>query len=367
MKHSNLGASNAHRWLNCAGSVAAEAGLPNTSSPFAEEGTRAHDLAELALTNGDAALDHFADQEMAGFVRVYTEYVQRLSVGADLVMIEERVNYSDWVDGGFGTADAVILNGQHIHVVDLKYGMGVPVSAENNPQGMLYALGAYAAVSHIVDIKSVTISIVQPRLDSISEWTITIPDLLRWADWVSLRAEATKEADAPRAPGEKTCRWCKAKHNCGALLKATTDALMVEFDDLDNMPNPDTLTEEQIGAALAAKSLIEGWLNAVASHVKERLESGLGFDGYKLVAGRSSRSWIDESAVGSKLEGMIGDKATVTKLISPAQAEKALGAKRKAEIADFITTKSGAPSLAPESDTRPAVNVNVSDFDVVIE
>lgn len=366
MKHSNLGASGAHRWLYCPGSVAAEAALPDASSIFAEEGTRAHDLAELALRTGSAALDLFEDEEMAGFVRVYTEYVERLSVDADLVMIEERVDYSDWVDGGFGTADAVVLRGNSLHVCDLKYGMGVPVSADENQQGMLYALGAYAAVGHLVDVESVTISIIQPRLDSISEWAISVPDLLRWADWVAQRAEATKAPDAPRVPGEKTCRWCNAKHNCGALLKATTDALLTEFDDLDNLPNPDTLTDDQIGAALAAKALIEGWLNAVAGHVKGRLESGEGFPGYKLVAGRSSRSWKDEDDAAKELCKMIGaDRAIVTKLISPAQAEKALGAKRKGDIADMIAVKHGAASLAPESDTRPAINVSINDFDVV--
>jgi len=366
--HASLGASNAHRWLYCPGSVKAEDGLPNTSSPFAEEGTRAHDLAELALTTVPAALDLFEDQDMANHVRVYTEYVERLSAGADLVLIEERVDYSDWVDGGFGTADAVVVRGDTLHVVDLKYGMGVPVSAEDNPQGMLYGLGAYAAVGAIVEVTRVVISIIQPRLDSISEWEISLADLLRWAEWVSARAEATKADDAPRVPGEKTCRWCKAKHNCAALLKQTTDALMTEFDDLENLPNPDTLTDAQIATALAAKGLIEGWLSAVASHVKGRLEDGVGFEGYKLVAGRSSRNWSDSEAAEKTLRDMIGpDRAIVTTLISPAQAEKALGAKRKADIADLIATKTGAPTLAPESDKRPAINISDSDFDVVDE
>lgn len=364
MKHSNLGASSAHRWAYCPGSVAACADLPNTSSAFAEEGTQAHDLAETALIYGSAALDHFEDQDMAGFVRVYTEYVERLAADADHLEIEGRVSFQDWVPGGFGTADAIVLRGDTLHVVDLKYGMGVQVYAENNPQGMLYALGAYSEMRGEVDVRHVVITIVQPRLDHISEWAISVPDLLRWAEWVSQRAEATKAPDAPRVAGDSQCKFCLAKHNCGALLKATTDALLVEFDDLGNVPNPDTLTDAQISDALAAKSLIEGWLNAVSIHVKGRLETGEGFPGYKLVAGRSSRSWIDESAAESKLAGMIGDKATVTKLISPAQAEKALGAKRKTEIADFIAKKEGAPTLAPESDKRPAVNVNISDFDV---
>jgi len=365
MKHASLGASSAHRWAYCPGSVAASADLPNTSSPFAVEGTTAHDLAELALRAGSSALNHFENQEMADFVSVYTEYVERLSVGADMTMIEQRVDYGDWVPGGFGTSDAIVLRGDTLHVVDLKYGMGVQVYAENNPQGMLYALGAYNEIRHAADVQRVVITIVQPRLDHISEWEISIPGLLKWGEWISQRAEATAEPDAPRVAGASQCKFCLAKHNCGALLKHTTDAMLTEFDDLENLPAPDTLTDDQVGAALAAKGLIEGWLNAVQSHVVDRLESGQGFGGFKLVAGRSSRSWIDECAALKELSDMIGAGRAMTqpKLISPPQAEKALGAKRKVEIQNLITKTEGKPTLAPESDKRPAVNVQLSDFD----
>lgn len=365
MKHASLGASSAHRWAYCPGSVAASADLPNTTSPFAEQGTVAHDLAELALRTGSSALDHFENQEMAGFVSVYTEYVERLAVGADLMMIEQRVDYGDWVPGGFGTSDAIVLRGDTLHVVDLKYGMGVQVYAEENPQGMLYALGAYNEIRHAADVQRVIITIVQPRLDHVSEWEISLVDLLRWAEWISQRAEATAEADAPRVAGESQCKFCLAKHNCGALLKYTTDAMLTEFDDMDNLPAPDTLTDEQVGAALAAKGLIEGWLGAVQGHVVDRLANGEGFPGFKLVAGRSSRSWVDESAALKTLVGLVGNEKAMTepKLISPPQAEKVLGAKRKGEIQELIAKTEGKATLAPESDKRPAVNVQLSDFD----
>lgn len=365
MKHASLGASSAHRWAYCAGSVAASADLPNTSSVFAQEGTVAHDLAETALRHGSEGLAHFENQEMSGFVSVYTEYVERLAAGADITMIEQRVDYGDWVKGGFGTADAIVLRGDTLHVVDLKYGMGVKVYAENNPQGMLYALGAYNEISHAADVKRVTITIVQPRLDHISEWEISIPDLLKWAEWISQRAEATAEPNAPRVAGENQCKFCLAKHNCGALLQHTTDVMLTEFDDLDDLPAPDTLTDAQVGAALASKGLIEGWLSAVQSHVVGRLDGGQGFDGFKLVAGRSSRRWTDEGVALKELSALVGsDKAlTEPKLISPPQAEKVLGAKRKAEIQSLISKSEGKPMLAPESDKRPAVNVQLSDFE----
>ncbi len=200
--HAKLGASNAHRWLACPGSVAAEDGLPNTSSPFAEEGTVAHELAECVLNmaylppehvelkdwaayatvKSNEFLDLYEDEVMADFVRVYVEYVNNLAAGADHVEIEARVSYQQWVSGGFGTADAVILKGETLHICDLKYGMGVRVDAEENPQGMLYALGAFYEFDMLSDIKHVQIHIIQPRLDHISQWEISVPDLLRWAE-----------------------------------------------------------------------------------------------------------------------------------------------------------------------------------------
>lgn len=364
--HASLGASNAHRWLECAGSVKAEIGLPNTSSVFALEGTTAHDLAELTLTTTDGALDLFEDQEMAGFVRVYTDYVRSLSDTADLILIEQRVDYSDWVPKGFGTADAIVLNGDTLNVVDLKYGMGVQVYAQNNPQGMLYALGAYAEVNHIAEIKNVVITIVQPRLDHISEWSISVEDLLRWAEYATQRAEATQEDDAPRNAGEKQCRFCKAKHNCGELFRHTEKILMTEFDNINGLPNVDNMTDEQMGSVIAAKALIDGWISAISTHVTDRLEAGTGFTGYKLVEGRSTRRWYDDESAQFRLRELMGaEKSVTTKVISPTQAQKILGAKRKNEIAEMIVKPAGKPTLVPDSDNRLAINVTIDDFGVV--
>ena len=361
--HAKLGASNAHRWMACPGSVAAEDGLEDKASPFALEGTQAHDLAERTLLEGDHILDGHDNAEMAEFVRVYVDYVRQFTTHADDFAVEQRVDYSDWVPGGFGTADAVVLWGDTLHVIDLKYGMGVRVDAEENPQGMLYALGAYAMYSAFTDIERVCITIVQPRLDHISEWEISVADLLRWGEYAKQRAEATQEADAPRLPGEKQCRFCKAKATCAALLKHTEAVLGAEFDDLDNMPKANTLTEQQMRAALDAKPLIEGWLGAIEKSVKERLEDGDAFPGYKLVEGRSNRKWADEREAEAKLIRLLNDKAFApAKLISPAQAEKALGKKRAGEIGDLIVKPHGAPTLAPESDKRPAIGVSEEDF-----
>lgn len=363
--HAKLGASNAHRWLACPGSVNAEEGIPNTSSPFAEEGTAAHELAELALRTGTAALDAFDNQEMAEFVRVYVDYVNQIAVDADAFEIETRVSYEEWVPGGFGTSDAMIVKGDTLHICDLKYGMGVRVEAEDNPQGMLYALGAWQMVELAFDIKRVMIHIIQPRLDHIIRWEVSVPVLLRWAEWVKQRAEETLAEDAPRVPGEKQCRFCRAKGSCAALQKMTQDVILADFDDLENIPKANTLTDDQMRRALEAKPLIEAWLGAVEGLVKERLSNGEGFPGYKLVEGKSNRQWADDSVAAKVLADLIGINAAYTqKLISPTQAEKVLGKKRADEIADLITKPTGAPTLAHETDKRPAINISADDFSV---
>ena len=365
--HAALGASNAHRWLECAGSVKAEAKLPNISSPFAIEGTKAHDLGEQVLTTSDSILDIFYDQEMAEYVRTYTDYVRSLCITSDMILIEERVDYSAWVPGGFGTADAIVLNGDTLHVVDLKYGMGVQVFAKNNPQGMLYALGAYAQVKSTKSVKKVVITIVQPRLDHISEWEISIKDLLKWAQWVSQRAALTQSDNAVRTPGEKQCRFCKAKPHCAALLKHTEDILLADFENIEELPDLETLTDIQISKALDAKSLIEGWMKSISEHVKDKLESGHGFPGYKLVEGRSIRRWYDEEEAKLQLRKIMDpDKVTISKVISPTQAQKILGPKRKSEIDNMVVKPTGKPTLVKESDKRDPVNVTLDDFKVVL-
>ena len=374
--HAKLGASNAHRWLYCVGSVKAEQGYKNESSPIAYEGTCAHELSELALIQGKEPSDWIGkplvenpdwivDDDMAHHVTTYTDYVRNASIGADSIEYEQRVYYSDWVPEGFGTADAVILKGDTIHVCDLKYGKGVQVDAENNPQGMLYALGAYSEFGFVSDFKTVVISIVQPRLDHISEWTISVKDLLKWAEWVSQRADVALSDEAERVPGEKQCRFCKAKGKCSALMKYTEDIIMSEFDDLDDMPSPDTMSDRQIRMVLSHKGLIEGWLSAVSDVVQERLESGAGFEGFKLVAGRSLRRWSNEDEAEGVLIGLLGDKAHKRSLISPAQAEKAVPKAQRSALNEIIVKPTGKPMMAPESDKRPAINVTDGDFEDV--
>lgn len=368
--HAKLSASGSSRWLNCPGSVKAEEGFTDKGSAFAFEGTCAHELAELALTNNQHCSEwvgkqlvennqHTVDHAMADYVQIYVDYVRQFS-GHHLY--EVQVDFSDWVPDGFGTSDALIVADNVLHVIDLKYGKGVKVDAANNTQGMLYALGAIADYGDLFAFDKIQITIVQPRLDHIDEWEITLPELLKWGEWVRQRAELALSDNAERLPGEKQCQWCKAKAVCPKLKAHTEKLILSDFDDLE-LTSPERLTDAQLREALENKKLICGWLDAVESYVTNKLETGEHFDGFKLVAGRSLRQWINEDTAAEILQTELDEKAFTKKLISPAQAEKALGKKRADVLADLICKPEGKPTLAPESDPRPAMNITQNDFD----
>jgi hypothetical protein len=369
-QHAKLSASGAHRWLTCLGSVDAEKGIKDASSANADEGSAAHELAEIVLEKGGCAHDHVGNfliemnthvvtEEMADYVQQYVDYVA--SVGG-VQFYEERVNYSDWVPEGFGTSDVIAINGDTLDIIDLKYGKGVQVFAEENPQGLLYALGAYSEYGFIYDFNTVRIHIVQPRLDHIDVWEISVKDLLKWGAWVSEQAQRINEGNAPRTPGEKQCQWCKAKATCPALKSYTEAIIMSGFEELDT-PNPDTLNDSQLRKALESKKLIESWLTAVEKLVNERLQKGEAFPGFKLVAGRSLRKWEDEVDAIIKLDLLLGEQAYEKKLLTPAKAEKVLGKAKAKEIQDLIIKPEGKPTLAPESDKRKSISISVDDFE----
>jgi hypothetical protein len=372
--HAKLSASGSHRWLACPASVEAERGIADKSSPHAFEGTVAHELAEVALKSntdadewvGKVMPETHAEitQEMADHVQEYINYVRYHIPPNAYAAYEVRVDFSDWVPEGFGTCDALIIGGDTMHVIDLKYGQGVQVSPVDNSQGMLYALGAYAQCAGIVDIQKIIITIVQPRCnpDIFESWEISIEQLLEWGEYVKSRALMCGLPDAEFNPGEKQCQWCKAKATCTALAAFTSDVIMNQFDEVDELTAVNRLTDEQLGKALSAKKLIISWLDAVEDVVVERLGSGVAFEGYKLVAGKSNRQWSNEGAVENDIYELLGEEAYTKKLVSPAQAEKIVGKKRASEIATFVVKPQGRPTLAKSDDPRPAVNITADDF-----
>lgn len=371
--HAKLSASGSARWLNCPGSVAAENGIADSSSFFAREGTAAHALAEHCLNEGVHAASQIGndfegfnvDNYMAEFVQSYVDYVRQFS-GEH--MYEVRVDFSRWVPEGFGTCDAMIMQYDGtLRVIDLKYGQGLRVDADENSQAMLYALGAYDDYAHIYDIEKIEITIHQPRLDHVSEWSISVHDLLEWGEEVKRKAAECLEPYAPRNPGDKQCQWCKAKPTCPALKALTEQTIITMFDDIGPaaMVETDKLDDDQLKQVLQHKKLISGWLESVEQHIVNRLSSGQDFDGFKLVEGRSLRKWSDEILAIAELSDKYTDEQLFKKsFLSVSQAEKLVGKKSAGTLADFIIKPPGKPTLAPSSDKRPAINLQETDFNV---
>lgn len=371
--HSRLGPSSSHRWINCPGSMrlierALADGLikPDVPSTYAEEGTKAHELAALML-QGKAWDKSKYDDDMIGYVTEYVQFVQSLSQGyGTLPLVEQAVRYDDWVPGGWGTVDAVIVGQSSIVVIDLKYGRGVAVDAVGNTQLLLYALGVYQGLDpeHRAKIVDISMYIYQPRLDSITEWHIWFDDLLDRAKTINKAAKTALTGDAPLAVGE-WCRFCPAQPVCKAQYDHMTQVIGEDFDDLTTPA--DLLSPEIVSQVLDDRSAIESWFRAVSEYATERLLDGHPVPGYKLVAGRSVRQWGDEKTAASVLEVLLGDDAAYTrKLLSPAQAEKALDKKDSVHLARLITKTAGSPTLVPSSDPRPAFsNISVDDFDNV--
>lgn len=369
--HAKLSASGSHRWVHCPGSVKAEESIADRSSSAADEGTAAHELAELVLTHGGACHDwigkrliesnaYTVDQEMADYVQQYVDYVKSHSGQHEY---EQRVDFSEWVPGGFGTADALVLDDNVLRVIDLKYGKGVQVDAFENTQGLLYALGALSDYEYIAEIEKVVICIVQPRKDSISEWELDRAELMKWGEWLSERANEALSDSPQRVPGDEQCKFCKAMPTCPALMDLAHRVIATDFDNMDAADNPDTLSDERLAEALSAKKLVLSWFDAVEQHAFQKLERGEAFPGFKLVEGRSLRQWGDDAVAEQTLVELLGDGAYERKLLSVAKAEKALGKKRSGGIADLVTKPRGKPVIVPESDKRPSIGASEDDFE----
>ena len=374
--HAKLSASGSAMWMNCPGSIKAVEGIPDKSSTFADEGSAAHELGDICLTTGDPAASWIdkplvewnawtVTPAMADYVQQYVDFVTAL--GGEQ-FYEVRCDFSEWVPDGYGTSDAIayVAETKTLYVVDLKYGQGITVYAENNTQGILYALGAYDTMSLSHEIERIVITIIQPRKDHIDEWSIDVAELLAWGETIAQAAELALSDDAKRVAGDKQCQWCAAKPTCPALLKLTQDTLSADFDNMDLIAT-DKLSPQVMGNALAHKKLILSWLDSIENHVADTLHAGKEFPGYKLVAGRSSRNWVDdESVIANKIVGSFDvdrDNLYTKKFITPAAAEKLVGKKAAKDLAELITKSEGKATLAPESDPRAAVNVSASDFD----
>ena len=371
--HTKLSASGAHRWLVCTPSAALEAELPDVSSPYAEEGTHAHTLAEIRLRqalgervrlpNGFRESEYYSEA-MEGYVEEFVDLVlQRIAehraTGSEpLVYFEQRLDFSRWVPEGFGTGDVVIISDLGVEVIDLKYGQGVPVSAVNNPQLRLYGLGAYDRYNLLYDISHIIMTIVQPRLNSISTETLKAEELLEWAEtYVRPRAALAWEGKGEFIAGEH-CQFCKLRATCRARAEANLELAKADFA----LQDPPTLSVEEIGEVLTRADELVRWANDVKAYAQEQAEKhGVKFPGWKLVEGRSNRVYSDEDAVREVLlkAGYTEEQITETKLKGVTAMSKLLKAKAFRELLEetgLVIKPPGKPTLVPESDKRPEIS-----------
>ena len=381
--HAVLGASSAHRWMHCPGSVSLCRDIPDKGSKYAEEGTLAHSLAELMINYNLGRLtktefgkkmkklqaDPFYSQEMQDYIEDYVRTIWELTNEAKSysrdaeLLTEQRLDFSDWVPEGFGTGDVVLVYDRVIHIIDLKYGKGVGVSAENNPQLMLYGLGALSTYDMLYDIETVKLTIVQPRLDNISTYEVYADDLLAWGEnTVRPAAEEALKEDAPCSAGD-WCRFCKVKATCRTRKNVMTELAKMEFKDAR------LLEDDEIGEVLRLADQLTAWAGDIKEYAQQEAEKGKKWDGWKLVEGRSNRKYSDEVKVTEALTKAGYDEALLYErsLYGITAMEKIVGKKKFAEICGPLIIKpAGKPVLVPESDKRPEINSTdsaVKDFE----
>ena len=364
-KHALLGASSSARWLVCTPSARLEAMFPDEQSPYAAEGTVAHDLAESILLHkleGKKApkLDDYST-EMVEAVNRYVDICEekvneaRARSSDAEAMIEARLDFSRWVPDGFGTGDMVIVADGILEVIDLKYGKGVPVSAIENTQMRLYALGAYDVNEFLYDIKTVRMTIVQPRLDSVSTDELPLEELLDWGEDIKPIAQRAFRGEGDCTPCDY-CNFCKARHTCRALADTCLTAFYKDGGKLNQL-----LTDQEVSDILAMKDLITKWIKGVYDFAYEKALSGeKQWPGYKLVEGTSRRTITDPDAAAQTL---LDNGYKEEDIFKPRELEgitnlqKVLGKKGVTEYLEaYIDKPEGKPTLVPDSDKRPAIN-----------
>lgn len=363
--HSELGASKAHRFLVCTPSAKLEASLPDApSSQYAEEGTLAHSIAEWKIKKyvmGGKELEGTcpepSTEEMDRCTDMYKDFVEeelnalRVETPDAMLLTEQRLRFDDYVPDGFGTADAVIVSDETLEVIDFKYGKGVPVNAQDNPQLRLYALGAYLNFSILYDFSKVKTVIFQPRLDAVTSETIKVEDLLDWAEnYVKPRALMASKGEGEYVVGEH-CRFCKAAAICRA--RAEEAFKVIDHEQTD----PPLLSPDEIPDILDKIPTAEAWIDAVKAYAREQaVHEGVKWRGYKLVEARTQRRITDPLAATNVLldSGYELEDFTNTKLKGLTDLQKLLGKKKFDEyLGQFIEKPKGEPTLVPESDKRP--------------
>lgn len=372
--HATLSASGAHRWLHCPPSALLEAEYRSehgeSSSPAAEQGTAAHALAEwkirlldhrLQSSAGEKPVSEWVDGEMEAHTDDYATFILERASQAKaedpsfVLMVEQRLDFSHVVPGGFGTADCIIIAGNRIEVIDFKYGQGVLVDAENNPQLMLYGLGALQAFGNLYDLSEVALTIVQPRRQSISTWTVSIPDLERWAKEVVAPTAAVTAAGKGEFASGSWCQFCRIAPTCRKRAQDNLTLAKYEFAP------PAQLSDAEIADVLTQLPKLKSWAADVEAHALAlAVNHGRVFPGFKVVEGRSTRKYTDESAIAHAGEAA-GVDVWERKVKTITALEKQVGKKRFTELfAHLVHKPAGKPTLVPDTDKRPTMSLGAS-------
>ena len=366
--HAVLSASASKRWLNCPPSAKLNAEIPDIiTTEYAKEGTDAHELAEYKVNqllgikadNPAENLDYY-NQEMEDCTDSYAQYIaeQMSQYSSPVVMVEQRLDFSRYVPGGFGTGDCIIVADDTLTVVDFKYGKGVAVEAEYNPQMMLYALGALEMFSILYDINEVKMVIFQPRIENISEFSMPVSDLLNWAEnELKPKAKLAAKGEGKFCAGEH-CRFCKVKATC--RKRAEYNLAIAKYD----FAPPDMLEDSEIEMILERADALTAWEADVKEYALSEALKGRKWNGYKVVEGRSNRKYTDEKMAAAVVKNAGKDPYSEPKILGITEMTKLLGGKKKFDelLSKYVCKPQGKPTLVPESDKRKEWSSAENDF-----
>ena len=368
-KHAYLSASASHRWLACPPSAKLCANIQDQVSEYAQQGTDCHELCAYLVEKalGREVIDPtdnltYYDAEMQNCAEEYRNYVlEQIEAAKEFckdpqVMIEQRLDFSRWVENGFGTGDCVIVADQVLQIIDYKHGLGVLVSAEENSQMMCYALGALELFDGIYDIETVQMTIFQPRRDNLSTYTISKADLLKWADEVLAPTAALAYEGKGEFKAGEHCTFCKVKATCRKRAEYNLELAKYDFE------MPANLDDLEIAAILPRIDDLISWGNDIKDYALAQAQAGTHYEGFKIVEGRSTRKYADEAAVAAAVE-TAGYDPYEKKLLGITAMSSLLGKKKFEDLlGNLIYKPPGKPALVPESDKRPAMNTAADDF-----
>ena len=368
--HSPLSPSSAFRWIKCTPSAKLNAALPDSTSEYALQGTAAHTLCEYKLQKllGKDAKDPtenltYFDAEMADCTDSYQQYVsERIEKAKQfckepIVLVEQKLDLSKWVPQGFGTGGCVIVADNVLTVIDFKYGVGVLVEAEQNPQMMCYALGALALFDSIYDIENVVMTIFQPRRDNISTYELSKKELLQWADEILSPAAQLAAKGKGEFKAGKHCRFCKVKATCRKRAEYNLELARYDFE------MPANLEDTEIEVILSKADELAAWCSDIKEYAFQQALNGKQWNGWKLVEGRSVRKYINEDAVAETVKNA-GYDPYEHKVLGITAMTRMLGkAKFENLLSSFIEKPTGKPALVPKSDKRPSIDKAVQAAD----